>query len=413
MMREFRLNVSDLHRHLTVALAITVGVAVLLATGGCASQTHAQAKKAAVNRWSAARGGILYGLAMQQFETGDLDKAEKTCKQGVAAQPDNPRFYELMGRVQAERGDLESAYKYFDAAIALNDRSSSAHYHKGILLQRWQRYDEALDAYQKTCETAPDDVNGYLAAAEMLVKLNRSDEALAMLQSKSAYFEHNAALRTAVGRIHMMHHEFGKAVVMFREASLLSPDDMSMLESLALAEYADGQYVEAGYHLKRLLASESHADRNDLRLLQGDCYLASDRKRQAGEVYYQVARADPDNCDAWIRMAQVAWMLDDDKHLRMAAQRALQAAPQRYEGYLLHGIALRRAERQPEAIEQFELASQVAPDSALPLILKGLTLEQSGEYQSAVRAYAQALEVAPEDDRARRLLSNVATNAMQ
>lgn len=387
-------------------MKISLVAVVVIAAAGCSQPQHAN-RRDALNRWTAARGSVIYGLALQQFEVGDLDKAEKTCTQGLQTDPNNAMFFELAGRIALERGHLERAFHMFEQSIALGPGRSEPHYMLGVLLQRWQRPEQALEAYETAYKFAPDQVNALLAISEMLVELGRENEAVNRLEEKLVYFENNAAIRVALGRIYLMQRDFDDAVDVMTEASLLAPEDGTVLEQLAMAEFAAEHYASATRHLEQILDRKELGERIDLKLALGDCYVATDDLVPARRMFLEITAADPTNVNAWIKFGQVAWMVGDLQRARHAAGRVVSLDPQRYEGYLLQGILHRRAGDHDQALSRFERASRLAPDSAAPLILKGLTFEQLGESAAAGRAYQSALKIDPDDARARQLLASV------
>ncbi len=379
----------------------------LMLSSGCAVETHAEAKQKAYNRWAEARAGILFSMARQQFEVGDLDQAERTCKQGIAAKPDQADFYELLARVLVERGELERAHHHLGKALSLDDSRSSTHYLLGVVLQRWQKYDEALAAYEQAYRCKADDVSPLLAISEMLVKLGRMNEAMGRLEDKLIYFEHNAAIRMTLARLRLMTDQRAQAVKLYREASLLAPDDNLILEQLAFAEYASGHYTDAAYRFEKLLKVEGYEQRGDLQMALGDCHVANGELQRGGELFLRITRRDRDNAVAFIKLAQVAWMLDDFARVHEAADRVLALAPDRHEGHLLKGAALRHDGKAAEALARFDRATRLAPNIAVPHILKGMTYEQTGDRRAAAEAYRTALRIDPQDPRGRELLAGL------
>lgn len=384
-------------------------ITMILALGitGCGPTTHEKNKAAAIDRWTAARTGIIYGMAMQQFETGELEKAERSTNQILSAAPDNARFNVLAARIALEQGNLERAYRHLEIAVNSDPRNPEAHYYAGVVFQRWQQYDRALEAYELAFQAEPDHVAPLMAIAEMLVKLNREEEAVARLQEKLVYFEHNAGLRLLTARIMLKQRRVEEALSMFREAYLLNPDDLQLLEQLAMAEYAGGHFTTAIVHLKQLMEEADHANRRDLLKALADCYQGIDQPAKARQIYLKLVDTEATDVDAWIRLGQVASILGDDSRLRQAARNAVSLDPSRYEGYLLVGLFAQKAGRIDQAIGQFERAAQLAPDSPLPLIMKGIALEKTGDLNAAAAAYSAAQKLAPGDPRPKQLLAGL------
>ena len=395
---------------LKIAVLMTAVVGTACVLTGCdqaVTTTMAESKQAALDRWSATRAGITYSLALQQFEAGDFDKAEHTVLEAISANPSKPEFFVLAGRIAVEKGQLERGYHYMVTAIETDPEHAPAHYQLGVINQRWQKYDVALNNYRLASQYDPESVSGLIAEAEMLVKLNRDDEALKRLSRKLVYFDHNAAIRVSIGRICLMRGEMDRAVSMFNEAHLLAPEDPTVLQHLAMAEYSDKRYGEAIYHLQQLLETEGYETRRDLRTALGDCYQATGKSKEARLLFLSLTDEDPTDVNAWVKLGQAAWIVGDERRLRQSAQQINALAPDRFEGYLLAGMVMRNDGKNVEAIALFERASGLSPDSSLPHILRGMTLEDAGQITEAGSAYAAALRIDPTDQRAKRLLAGV------
>lgn len=401
------LNHSTAHPWLIRLAAASAFVAAMFAAG--CTTTQSQDKKAAFDRWSSARAAITYGVATQQFDVGDLEKAQRSCEQAISADPKNPRFYVLAGRIYAEQGKLEMAYRMYQQSIELDGKQTDAFYQTGVVLQRWQQYDKAYDAYMTAYKNRSDDAAPLLAAAEMQVQLGHDDQAVAMLADKLVYFEHNAAIRMTIGRVYLLNHRIPEAIKMLRDAWLLAPEDPIMLEQLAMAEYAGEQWTDAIFHLQRLLEMPTAKDRRDLRMALGDCLQMSGKNIDARLIFLKLSQDDPTDVNAWIKLGQAAWMVGDEGKLRESARQTLTLAPDRYEGHLLQGLVERRLGNTFAAVAQFDTAAKLAPQQAQPWIMRGLTLQDAGNKAEAAAAYQQALKVNPNDMRAKELLAGVST----
>ncbi len=94
-------------------------------------------------------------------ELGFVDKAEAEFLKVV-----NDRAYptkELpnynLARLYFTRGDLDQALAYDEAAIKLNVRFAMAYNLKGLILEKQDRLDAAIDSFKQAVKTVPDDLN--------------------------------------------------------------------------------------------------------------------------------------------------------------------------------------------------------------------------------------------------------------
>jgi tetratricopeptide (TPR) repeat protein len=386
-------------------------VATLLISG-CGQKIesgHKKAVNAANTRWKSMRSGMMLQMAQQQFDTGDLDQAEKTLAEAIAIDAENARLHTLAGRVALERGQLERAYKRLELASSLDPKLAEVHYFRGIVLQRWSRYEDSLAAYEKATELQEDNVGFLLAVAEMLVALDRQDDAIARLEAKVATFDQNAGIRTALGQLYSMQGKKDQALAMFHQAALLRPDDVEVAEEYAQACLACGQTADAIRIYEKLVDQADKDARSDLKRSLAGAYVAADRLSDAKQVYIELTRENPQDVDTWIRLGELAWRQNDTSGALVAANRVMAVAPRRPEGYIMAGMVWQQRQRVDEALRLFDRAAVLAPESAEPVILRGLTLQRAGKQEAAAAAYQEALRRQPDDSRARSLLASVSS----
>ena len=386
---------------------LTVAAAAVLVAAGCSSQ-HEKNKSAAVDRYHNLRSGLMYSMAQQQFAAGDLEMAQKSVKDALMVDPDHPRLLCLAGRISLEKGQLERAWHLFDLSIQKDARYPEAHYYKGIVDQRWQRNDEALQNYQKAYELELDNAGYLLAMAEMMIATDRTDAALELLTSKLDYFDQNAGLRLAIAQIHTLRNEHAQAAEMYRQASILRPEDHKLQEDLAMGLIAAGQYAEAQDVLVRLMKQSEYAQRADLRRALASTQVKLGRNTEARQTLQDLTAQNAATADDWLQLAELCWGQGDNGGALAAANRAITLEPQRHEGYLLAGMAWQKRARLDHALKMFDRAAELAPDSAMPLILRGVALQKAGKPEAAAVAYHEALRRQPGDERAQKLLRSVA-----
>lgn len=383
---------------------------LVVGSAGCAS-TKKEVKDKAEANWKRMRSGMMLQMAQQQFDTGDLDQCEKTLKEAMGVDGGNEKLLTLSGRVAMERGQLERAYHLLEQAGKLNAKAPEPHYYEGIVLQRWQEYDKALEQYQQAYKLNPDNVAYLLAVAEMYVAKDDTAGALKLLKEKLTYFDQNAGIRAGVAQIHMMRGEYAEAAEYFRKAAVLQPDNLRLVEDLATAQLAAGQGGEAMRNLRRLVESPGYTDRDDLQRMLAKAYLAADQPDEAKKVYQKLTRKNPEDAASWMGLAQVCWKKGDGAGSLAAAQRAIKAAPMEPEAYVWAGTVLQDKRQWTEAVRMYDRAAKLAPKEATPVVLRGLAYERSGQMGKAIEDYKRALILDPENQRAKLLLDRAMAQA--
>jgi tetratricopeptide (TPR) repeat protein len=392
----------------------TLLLAAALALAGCSNngqKTQSQQDhEAARKQWAGTRANILGGVAKEQFENGNFDKARETTNNALRIDPENAPLRVLSARIAIEQGDLEFADKELVLARRLAPKNADADYLAGVICQRWQRFQDAYDYYRSAAEKQPAELAYVLAQSEALVLLNRADDALALLQSRVVYFESSATIRDAVGQLLMQKGKYDQAVDMLRQASLLASDDNNVREHLALALVRTKAFREGAEVLTRLLKDERYAKRGDLYLALGECHLNANRPRDARDAFETASQLSPNQASIWLALGKCALQLNDPRRAELAIRRAISIDPGNSEAHLLVGYVRLRQNKQADALAAFRKASALDPNDTVSLCMIGYVLEKSGKPRQALEYYAQALKLKPHDEMATRLMADVQIN---
>jgi tetratricopeptide (TPR) repeat protein len=371
------------------------------------NSTHKTNRQLAAEQWQRVRSDYKLRMAQQQFDTGDLDQAEITLVEAITDDPRNGRLHLLAGRIALERGLLEKAAQRLSRAIEFDPKLAEAHYLMGIVHQRWKQYDKAYDAYTRAYELQADNVAFLLTRGEMLVALDRTDEALAIFREKLDYFDQSAGLRMAIGQLLMSQQQYAEAVEYLRQGSAMLPDDEKALEDLAMARLAARQYKEAIIDFQRLLRTVKDERQTPILRAVGAAFIGAGQLDEAREAFVTLTQLNRQDVEAWIKLAEISLAQNDLAATLSAASRVIALASHRHEGYLIAGIVWQKRGEVDKALSNFDRAAQLAPTEVDAVILRGITLEQAGRKTAAAAAYAEAQRRRPTDPRAARLLAGV------
>ena len=401
----------------TSMLVATVAAPILgLALAGCGSsgnseKTHAQTQKeAAQKHWAGARANVMGNMAKEQYETGNFDKCRTTIDEALKMDPENVGIRVLSAKLAIEQGNLELADKELVQARRLDPKNAEADYLSGVVCQRWQRGQEAFDYYRSASEKQPSELAYVMAQAEMLVALNRSDEATALLQGKIVFFEYSSAIRDAVGQLLMAKGKYQQAVEVLHQASVLASDDANVREHLAVAYFKNKQYREASEVLARLVKDDRFLKRADLYLALGESQLNMSKPRDARETFEIATQVNPNNAACWVGLGKAALQLNDLRRAELALKRSLTVEPASSEANLLLGYVRLRQDKLEDALGSFRKANALDSADTVSLCMVGYVLEKLGRNDEALRNYAAALKIKPGDELATRLMADVELN---
>ncbi len=397
------------------ATLVAAATLALLAASGCGGghgQYTEEHYNAAKEKMGALKSGTEYQMAHQAFLAGDLKKALRHADYSIELNSKVPRSHVLRGRTMMEMGNLEQANFSFKKAEEIDAKNVDAQYFQGVLAERLMRPEEALTRYQQAATLDESNSQYPVAAAEMLIQLDRATEAESYLMARRDHFDHSPGIRQTLGHLAMLRNDSKSAEQLFFEASLLAPNDQPILEDLAHAQMNNGRFAAAETNLSKLLAKTENEKRRDLRHLQAVCLTQVNRPVEAREVYFTLTKDEEGSSDfdAWLGLGRLSVTLRDNARLREASSRLVAINPERPEGYVLRAIHLRKTGEFEKARDSLGQALSIRQDTD-SLVLLGLIERDLGRVEGAKAAFAQALKLDPTNPEASELINSLGTIA--
>jgi tetratricopeptide (TPR) repeat protein len=386
---------------------IIPAVALVVLCGCAQNQKKATIKEKAAAQWNGARANVMISLASDQYKAGNFDKARQTVEEAIKLTPDAAPLRILSARIAIEQGQLDRADKDLGVARKVAPGDGEADYLSGVVCQRWQKLQEASDFYAAASTKSPTELSYLMAQSEMLVGMDRADEALALLQARVVFFEHSGGIRDAVARLMMAKGNYREAVELFRQATILTPEEKSFREGLGLAQYYAKQYSQAATVLGALIVNEEFAERADLRIALADSQLETGKPRDARDNLEVAARLQPANAAVWVLLARAALETDDLKRAESCIRKAIALKPDSGDAYLLLGYLRLRQDKLPDSLQAFIKASALDGRDSASVCLQGYVLERMGRGPAAMACYARALNLNPADKMASQLMASV------
>ena len=149
---------------------------------------------------------VAYEAGIAHMQAGRYLDAQLCCRQALAADPDHPDTLHLMGLLSLRARQYDHAVEWIARAIRLDPKPNYLAT-LGETLRQQGRREEALKAYDKAVQLKPDDAQLWKGLADLLVELERFDQALLGFQQVLKYNPHHqdAAYKSGV-----LSNEFGR-----------------------------------------------------------------------------------------------------------------------------------------------------------------------------------------------------------
>ena len=280
-------------------------------------------------------------------------------------------FNELMkARESGLTGDPEEAIRTIRAIIAEDPTISDAYFSLGNVLSKARRFDEAIEAFEKSLELKPDDSFTVINIANAYQAQGRPDEAEKFVLDYLARGFEDSQLYFLLGNIKVHAKEPGKAVAYFEKCLEGNPRSASAHNALAavyLNRDAAGDAGLAESHLDAAMAinptlTSVRYNMAQLRERQG-------RLPEAADLYLREIEDSPRSYKALFNLSRVYRLMGREDEEYATLKRTVEAEPNFPVAYFyLARIHLRQGRDYGEAVALVEKGIGLRPaPSEMPL----------------------------------------------
>lgn len=150
----------------------------------------------------------------------------------LQADPANPLRHDAVAMLYLQDGQMARAEAHFRDSLRLNPDSAPAHYNLGITLSAERRFDEAAAQFREALQLDPDHAGSHNNLGAMLHIAGRLDEAAVHYRRAVELRPDSAEAHNNLGRLLSLQRRDAEAVTEFRRALALNGDLASALSGL-------------------------------------------------------------------------------------------------------------------------------------------------------------------------------------
>jgi tetratricopeptide (TPR) repeat protein len=319
-----------------------------------------------------------------------------------------------------DEGRFEAAVQSFSQAIAADPKDYYSHFNLALAYASLHRDAESIAEYRKTLEIKPRLYEAELNAGMMLMRGNRAEEALPLLEDAAGqkpkefqprYYLAEAQLATGapaaaeesfglaleanpksadvhlgLARALAGQQKLSDAAPHFREAAALDPAFREALLDLAALYERNKQPAEAIAIYREFPGNAGAQQRLGELLLQS---------RQYGDAVSRLEQAYAANpSDAGRAALAEAYLMNGQAGRALPLlQQAVAATPQDFDLRMAYARVLRDRRQFPAAAEQFQQAAKLRPREVRPWTELGSVLYLAGSLPESLAAFDHAREL--------------------
>ncbi|EDP70281.1 hypothetical protein FBALC1_05978 [Flavobacteriales bacterium ALC-1] len=164
-------------------------------------------------------------LAQSYLQTDDLEKAESLTIELRGSVPNYSGVYYLLSQIYYTKENTNKALEYINEAITLDPHDENYFGYKAFILIYKKDFENALLMANEGLKLNAKSRNCLNARATALTKLNRKEEAKETIETLLNDDPENSFSHANVGWSHLEHNDLPKALLHFKEALKLDPND--------------------------------------------------------------------------------------------------------------------------------------------------------------------------------------------
>lgn len=164
---------------------------------------------------------------------------------------------------------------------------------KAILLAELERYDEALEEYDRAISFRPDDEGMALGRAELLLRMDRLDDAIEAYRAAAERWPDSSVTLNALGyTLADRTDRYREAERLIRKALKLDPESPAIIDSLGWVLHKRGRHADALVQLE--IAYQRYPD-HEVAAHLAEVLVSLDRRDEALELLEAAEKSAPDS----------------------------------------------------------------------------------------------------------------------
>jgi cellulose synthase operon protein C len=349
---------------------------------------------------------LLVALHLQRQEPAKALAAAQTF---INKQPKNPVGHVLAGTAHAAGKDRVLARQSFEAALKLKPDHLPAIRGLAELDLAAGRPADARRRFEELVARKPDDEQALVALAQMQERTGQVAEAGKTLRSAITARPAATSPYVELVRYHLRRKQPQAAMDVAQEAVRTNPQQMRLVELLAMAQDASGANRDAVRTLNALIVREPQALEPLLTLAR----VQSGQRDFDGAAATLVRALEKAPYDANVARELVGAYLKGGKvDLALGVAKRLQAQrPKDATGHLLEGDVRAAGKKWPEAERAYRAAIAADPQSTLAAVRVVQLLAASGRKKEAIEFARQWSADHPDDLTMRMIVADAAMGA--
>jgi len=244
---------------------------------------------------------------------------------------------------------------------------------------------------RQALNTFPRDANLLCLLGASLVKQDKAREAEHTLSRATRLMSDFSRAHEGLAEALIMQGKLGEALASLERAAELEPGSASIRMKKAKVLTALGRDDDATQEFEASFKLTPHREE----LVRGLGLQRMGNLQEAEKIYRDVLLRDPENVDALRLLAGIAMRAKQWGDAEAMLERALEFAPDFFQGWMDLGLARQEQDKTDAALEAFARVARLEPNRPNGFAASGTTSAMAGRHERAIEYFEIAIEKDP------------------
>jgi len=349
---------------------------------------------------------LLLGRLYRQ--NNELLKAENEFKEAVKIQPDSEEAVTMLAYLYNEEGDSNRALQVLNT-VPEKARTAKLYSALGYTYEQEKEYKQAVEAYKKSTQLDPDNLDAVRGLAQNLMNDGDTDAALEQYKAIVDADPSDAQTYMRIAEVDRRNGKYDQAMEALKKAAAIVPDSVEVQYNIALIDEVQGKYDDAAQILTTLLQKTEHpdgdyssADKNNRALFLerlGTIYRESNRYQLAEETFRKMLDLGDDNAVRGYQ--EIVETYRDNKQWQQATDVAEEAAKKFPNDRGLQMVAASQQAdmgNSQQAIDRVKAMTKGNADDREVYLALAQMYSRVKDWDNAEQSIDKAIELSPRQD---------------
>ncbi|MEH1819769.1 MAG: tetratricopeptide repeat protein [Nostoc sp.] len=288
----------------------------------------------------------------------------------------------------------QDALEVYEKAVNIRPDYPQGWNGQGKTLDKLKKYKEALVAYDKAIQLKPDYLDAWVGRGFVLGNLQRYQEAIASFDKALELNNNNSEVWNAKGDAFSNLNQYDQAIKSYEKAIELKPDNYEAWYKKGLALQNSKRYEEAIAALEKVV--ELKPDYEQAWYNLGNNRVRMQRYQDAFTAYDKAVKYQPSYYQAWLSRGNILINLQRYPEAIESFNQVIKSNPRNYQAWYNLGWSLHKSQRYEEAIKSYNKAATIKQNDYQLWYNLGNSQYILQKYEDAIASYNKAVRYKPD-----------------